>query len=105
MPMSPSRAMQPAQHEDLAALSVQELEAELLLTQSATRDARVARDILTRQLAARESKRDSIRERLDQISARLEAMTTYGGLVDPSAPPSFAEASQWLVRAVTAPWR
>jgi len=92
-------SMQPEQHADLADLSVQELEAELLLTQSATRDARVVRDILTRQLAARESRRDSIRARLDEIAARLEAMTTYGGMVDPSAPPSFAEASQWLVRA------
>lgn len=85
--------------EDLSALSVQDLEAELLLTQSATRDARVARDILTRQLDARESKRDAIRTRLDEIALRLETMTTYGGIVDPAAPPSFAEASQWLVRA------
>jgi len=91
--------------EDLATLSVQELEAELLLTQSATRDARVARDILTRQLAARESKRDSIRKRLDEIATRLEAMTTYGGVVDPAAAPSFAEASQWLVRAEQASLR
>jgi potassium efflux system protein len=91
--------------EDLATLSVQELEAELLQTQSATRDARVARDILTRQLAARESKRDSIRARLDEIAARLEAMTTYGGIVDPAAAPSFAEASQWLVRAEQASLR
>ena len=100
-------AMAPVQGEDgdLATMSVQELEAELLLTQSATRDARVARDILTRQLAARESKRDAIRERLDQIAARLEAMTTYGGVVDPTAPPSFAEASQWLVRAEQASLR
>ncbi len=93
------------EHEDLATLSVQELEAELLLTQSATRDARVARDILVRQLAARESKRDSIRERLDEIASRLEAMTTYGGVVDPAAAPSFAEASQWLVRAEQASLR
>jgi hypothetical protein len=91
--------------EDLATLSVQELEAELLQTQSATRDARVARDILVRQLAARESKRDSIRERLDEIATRLEAMTTYGGVVDPAAAPSFAEASQWLVRAEQASLR
>ena len=91
--------------EDLATLSAQQLEAELILTQSATRDARVARDILIRQLAARESKRDSIRERLDEIATRLEAMTTYGGVVDPAAPPSFAEASQWLVRAEQASLR
>jgi len=100
-------AMESVQDEDqdLATLSVQELEAELLLTQSATRDARVARDILTRQLAARESKRDSIRKRLDEIATRLEAMTTYGGVVDPAAAPSFAEASQWLVRAEQASLR
>jgi len=90
---------------DLAKLSVQELEAELLQTQSATRDARVARDILVRQLAARESKRDSIRERLDEIATRLEAMTTYGGVVDPAAAPSFAEASQWLALAEQASLR
>lgn len=98
-------AMESVQDEDIAKLSVQELEAELLLTQSATRDARVARDILTRQLAARESKRDSIRKRLDEIATRLEAMTTYGGVVDPAAGPSFAEASQWLVRAEQASLR
>jgi len=68
--------MESVQDEELAKLSVQDLEAELLQTQSATRDARLARDILTRQLAARESKRDSIRERLDEIATRLEAMTT-----------------------------
>ena len=93
------------QEEDLSALSVQDLEAELLLTQSATRDARVARDILTRQLAARESRRDAIRDRLDEIAERLEAMTTFGGVVDPAAAPSFAEASQWLVRAEQASLR
>jgi potassium-dependent mechanosensitive channel len=93
------------ENEDLATLSVQELEAELLLTQSATRDARVARDILTRQLDARESKRDAIRERMDEIATRLESMTTYGGVVDPAAAPSFAEASQWLVRAEQASLR
>ena len=98
-------AMEPVQDEDLTKLSVQELEAELLQTQSATRDARVARDILTRQLAARESKRDSIRQRLDEIATRLEAMTTYGGVVDPAAAPSFAEASQWLLRAEQASLR
>jgi potassium-dependent mechanosensitive channel len=86
-------------NEDISALSVQDLEAELLLTQSATRDARVVRDILARQLAARESKRDAIRDRLDEIAVRLDAMTTYGGAIDPAAAPSFAEASQWLVRA------
>jgi potassium-dependent mechanosensitive channel len=93
------------ENEDIATLSVQALEAELLLTQSATRDSRVARDILTRQLDARESKRDAIRERLDEIATRLEAMTTYGGVVDPAAAPSFAEASQWLVRAEQASLR
>jgi len=100
-------AMGPVQDEDedLATLSVQKLEAELLLTQNATRDARVARDILTRQLDARESKRDSIRKRLDEIATRMEAMTTYGGVVDPAAAPSFAEASQWLVRAEQASLR
>ena len=98
-------AMDPLQDEDLATLSVQELEAELLQTQSDTRDARVARDILVRQLAARESKRDSIRERLDEIAARLESMTTFGGVVDPAAAPSFAEASQWLLRAEQASLR
>ena len=100
-------AMEPVQDEDedLATLSAEELEAELLLTQSATRDARVERDILTRQLDARESKRDSIRKRLDEIATRLEAMTTYGGVVDPAAAPSFAEASQWLVRAEQASLR
>jgi len=100
-------AMEPVQDEDedLATLSVQKLEAELLLTQNATRDARVARDILTRQLDARESKRDSIRKRLDEIATRMEAMTTYGGVVDPAAAPSFAEASQWLVRAEQASLR
>jgi potassium efflux system protein len=91
--------------EDLATMSVQELEAELLQTQNATRDARVARDILVRQLAARESKRDSIRERLDEIATRLGAMTTYGGVVDPAAAPSFAEASQWLALAEQASLR
>jgi potassium efflux system protein len=98
-------ATPPVQDEDLSALSVQDLEAELLLTQSATRDARVARDILTRQLAARESKRDAIRDRLDEIAERLDAMTTYGGAVDPAAAPSFAEANQWLVRAEQASLR
>ena len=98
-------AMGSVQDEDLATLSVQKLEAELLLTQNATRDARVARDILTRQLDARESKRDSIRKRLDEIATRMEAMTTYGGVVDPAAAPSFAEASQWLVRAEQASLR
>jgi len=93
------------ENEDLTALSGQDLEAELLLTQSATRDARVARDILTRQLDARESKRDAIRARLDEIAERLETMTTYGGIVDPAAAPSFAEASQWLVRAEQASLR
>jgi len=92
-------------HDDLSTLSAQELEAELLLTQSATRDARVKRDMLTRQLGARESKADSIRKRLDEIDTRLEAMTTYGGVVDPAAAPSFAEASQWLVRAEQASLR
>ncbi|MCB1687429.1 MAG: mechanosensitive ion channel [Halioglobus sp.] len=92
-------------NEDISAMSVQELEAELLLTQSATRDARVVRDILARQLAARESKRDAIRDRLDEIALRLDAMTTYGGTVDPNAAPSFAEASQWLVRAEQASLR
>lgn len=95
----------PGEAEDLGKMSVQELEAELLLTQSATRDARVARDILTRQLDARESKRDAIRARLDEIATRLEAMTTYGGVVDPSAQPSFAESSQWLARAEQASLR
>ena len=100
-------AMQSVQgdNEDLDKLSVQDLEAEILLTQSATRDARLARDILTRQLDARESKRDSIRARLEEIAARLEAMTTYGGIVDPAAEPSFAEASQWLARAERASLR
>ena len=100
-------AMQSVQgdNEDLDKLSVQDLEAEILLTQSATRDARLARDILTRQLDARESKRDSIRTRLEEIAARLEAMTTYGGIVDPAAEPSFAEASQWLARAERASLR
>jgi potassium-dependent mechanosensitive channel len=93
------------ENEDLAKLSVQELEAELLQTQSATRDARLARDILTRQLAARESKRDAIRKRLDEIATRLEAMTTYGGVVDPAAAPSFTEANQWLLRAEQASLR
>jgi len=92
-------------NEDLDKLSVQDLEAEILLTQSATRDARLARDILTRQLDARESKRDSIRTRLEEIAARLEAMTTYGGIVDSTAEPSFAEASQWLARAERASLR
>jgi potassium efflux system protein len=90
---------------DLDKLSVQDLESEILLTQSATRDARLARDILTRQLDARESKRDSIRTRLEEIAARLEAMTTYGGIVDSTAEPSFAEASQWLARAERASLR
>ena len=100
-------AMQSVQvdNEDLDKLSVQDLEAEILLTQSATRDARLARDILTRQLDARESKRDSIRTRLEEIAARLEAMTTYGGIVDSTAEPSFAEASQWLARAERASLR
>ena len=100
-------AMQSVQvnNEDLDKLSVQELESEILLTQSATRDARLSRDILTRQLDARESKRDSIRTRLEEIAARLEAMTTYGGIVDPAAEPSFAEASQWLARAERASLR
>ena len=91
--------------EDLAGMTVQELEAELLLTQSATRDARLARDILSRQLDARESKRDAIRDRLDEIADRLEAMTTYGGVVDPAAQPSVVEASQWLALAEQASLR
>jgi potassium-dependent mechanosensitive channel len=98
-------ATSPVQDEDLSALSVQDLEAELLLTQSATRDARVARDILTRHMAARESKRDAIRGRLDEIAERLDTMTTYGGAIDPAAAPSFAEANQWLVRAEQASLR
>jgi potassium efflux system protein len=65
----------------------------------------MARDILTRQLAARESRADSIRKRLNEIDTRLEAMTTYGGVVDLAAAPSFAEASQWLVRAEQASLR
>ena len=89
----------------IAGMSVQELEAELLLTQSATRDARLARDMLTRQLDARESKRDAIRDRLDEIADRLEAMTTYGGIVDPAAQPTVVEASQWLALAEQASLR
>jgi len=85
--------------ESLAGLSVQELEAELILNQTAKREAREARDILDRQLAARESRADAIRERLDAIAIRLEAMPGYGGVVDPAAEPSISEASQWLVRA------
>jgi potassium efflux system protein len=98
-------AMEPVKNENIITLSVQELEAELLLNQSATRDARVARDFLVRQLDARESKTDSIRERLDEIADRLEAMTTYGGVVDPAADPSFAEAGQWLELAEQASLR
>jgi len=100
-------AMQPAPGDDenLASLSAEELEAELLETQSATRDARVERDFLTRQLGARESKADSIRQRLDEIDQRLESMATYGGIVDPAAAPSFAEASQWLMLAEQASLR
>jgi potassium-dependent mechanosensitive channel len=98
-------AMSSVKDEDLSALSMQDLESELLMTQSATRDARVTRDILTRQLAARESKRDAIRGRLDEIAERLDAITTYVGTVDPAAAPSFAEANQWLVRAEQASLR
>ena len=85
--------------EALVRLSVQELEAELILNQTAKRDAREARDVLDRQLAARESRADSIRERLEAIAIRLEEMSSYGGVVDPAAEPSISEASQWLVRA------
>ena len=98
-------AMQPVKDENIGTMSVQELEAELLLTQSATRDARVSRDFLVRQLDARESKTESIRERLDEIADRLEAMTSYSGVVDPAADPSFAEADQWLVLAEQASLR
>ena len=91
--------------EDLSALSVQELESELLLTQSATRDARLARDMLNRQLSAREAKSDAIRNRLDEIATRLEAIETYDGVIDPAAPPSFAEARQWLLLAEQASLR
>jgi len=89
----------PERDESLATLSVQQLEAQLLLNQNAKREAREARDILDRQLSARESRADSIRERLDAIAIRLEEMPSYGGIVDPAAEPSISEASQWLVRA------
>jgi len=85
--------------EALTKLSVQELEAELILNQTAKREAREARDVLDRELAARESRADSIRERLEAIAIRLEEMPSYGGVVDPAAEPSISEANQWLVRA------
>ena len=94
-------AAEPVQEvdEDLDSLTVQELEAELLLNQTAKRDARETRDILDRQLAARESKADSIRERFDAIAIRLEEMPGYNGIVDRAGEPSISEASQWLARA------
>ena len=85
--------------ESLETLSGLELETELALIQTAKRDAREARDVLDRQLAARESKADSIRKRLDEIANRLEAMPGHAAVVDLAAAPSITEAGQWLVRA------
>ena len=85
--------------ESLGTLSGQELETELTLTQTALRDAREARDVLNRQLAARESNAQAIRIRMDEIAIRLEALPDRGTVVDSSAAPSITEASQWLVRA------
>lgn len=85
--------------ETLGGLSVQALKTELTLTQTALRDARDGRDGLDRQLAARESKGESIRQRLNEISTRLEAIPSYGAVVDPAAAPSITEAGQWLLLA------
>ena len=85
--------------DSLETLSGQELETELALIQTAKRDAREARDVLDRQLAARESKADSIRKRLDEIADRLEAMPGHTAVADLAVAPSITEAAQWLLIA------
>jgi potassium efflux system protein len=85
--------------EQLENLPGQQLEAELALTQTSLRDASEALDVLDRRLAARESNAEMLRNRLGEISTRLDAMPDQLANIDPAGTPSITEAGQWLERA------
>ena len=60
---------------------------------------------IERQLATREANAGIVRTRLVAVIERLEALPEADLVVDPDAPPSLAEATQWLVAAESAALR
>ncbi|MBT8147425.1 MAG: mechanosensitive ion channel [Gammaproteobacteria bacterium] len=87
---------------EVQVLTADEITARLSQARIDQRDLRSQIEALDRQLAARETNANTIRERFIQIEARLnEIATDTAPTVDPAATPSVIEASQWRTIAET----
>jgi potassium efflux system protein len=86
---------------ELETLSPLELKAQQTGTSTELRNAINELDTIKQRLAARETAAHLIRTRLDEIAQRLDLISTLDVPVtlDPHAPPSIAEALQWITVA------
>jgi len=86
---------------ELEALSQLELKAQLTVTSTELRDVINELDSVKQRLAARETTAHLIRNRLDEIAQRLDLISAFEVpvTIDLQAPPSIAEALQWITVA------
>ncbi|HZL95011.1 MAG TPA: hypothetical protein VFB99_15255, partial [Vicinamibacterales bacterium] len=80
---------------EIAGLSADVLNARLALATAEQRELTSQRENLDRRLAAREANVVAIPARIAEIDRRLEALPDGNLVLDPAAPPSLAEATQW----------
>jgi len=82
---------------ELQGLTPEEIEARLTSLRRELRDSANARDVLDRQLTARETNASLARKRQVEINLRRQELPDLPATVDPQALPSIVEANQWVV--------